>query len=89
MILNPFFVFSHQKTPPFSAKSKYEGESVDVKEDFKGTNISALIGAEYKFSDKFSLGAGYNAGLTNIAKGTDGDGKLTSNGFSINLGIYF
>ena len=72
-----------------SAKAKADGESEDVKEGFKSTNISALFGAEYKFSDKFSLGASYNAGLTNIAKGTDGDGKLTTNGFSVNLGISF
>ena len=72
-----------------SAKSKYEDETVDAKEGFKGSNISALIGAEYKFSDKFSLSAGYNAGLTNIAKDTDGDGKLTTNGFSVNFGFSF
>jgi len=72
-----------------SAKSKYDGETEDAKDGFKGSNISALIGAEYKLSDKFSLGAGYNLGLTNIAKDTNGDGKLTTNGFSINLGVYF
>ena len=72
-----------------SAKSKYDGETEDLKEAFKSSNISALFGAEYKFLDKFSLGASYNAGLTNIAKDTDGDGKLTSNGFSVNLSIYF
>jgi hypothetical protein len=72
-----------------SAKTKSEGETIDVKEDFKGSNFSALFGAEYKFSDKFSLGAAYNTGLTNIVKGADRDGKLTTNGFNINLGIYF
>jgi hypothetical protein len=72
-----------------SAKSKSDGETVDSKEGFKSSNISALFGAEYKFSDKFSLGASYNAGLSNIAKETSGDSKLTSNGFSINLGVSF
>jgi len=72
-----------------SAKSKYKDETEDVKEFYKGTNISALIGAEYKFTDKLSLGASYNAGLSNIGKDMDGDGKLTTTGFSINLGFSF
>jgi opacity protein-like surface antigen len=71
-----------------SAKSKYKDETEDEKEYYKGTNISALIGAEYKFTDKLSLGASYNAGLTNIAKGTD-DGKYTTTGFSVNFGFSF
>jgi opacity protein-like surface antigen len=72
-----------------SAKSKYKDETLDEKEYYKGTNISALIGAEYKFTDKLSLGASYNAGLTNIAKGTDSDGKYTTTGFSVNFGFSF
>lgn len=73
-----------------SAKSKYKDETEDVKEFYKGTNISALIGAEYKFTDKLSLGASYNAGLTNIGKeDMDDGGKLTTTGFSINLGFSF
>ena len=73
-----------------SAKSKYKDETVDEKEFYKGTNISALIGAEYKFTDKLSLGASYNAGLTNIGKeDMDGGGKLTTNGFSVNFGFSF
>ena len=72
-----------------SAKSNYNDEIVDEKDNYKGTNISALFGAEYKFTDQLSLGASYNAGLTNIAKDTDGDGKLTTTGFSINLGFSF
>jgi hypothetical protein len=71
------------------AKAKGDGESVDLKEGYKSSNISALFGAEYKFSDKFSLGASYNAGLSNIAKETSGDSKGTTNGFSINLGVSF
>jgi hypothetical protein len=73
-----------------SAKSKYKDETVDEKEFYKGTNISALIGAEYKFTDKLSLGASYNAGLTNIGKeDMDGGGKLTTTGFSVNFGFSF
>jgi hypothetical protein len=72
-----------------SAKSKYKDETVDQKEFYKGTNISALIGAEYKFTDKLSLGASYNAGLTNIGKDMDDDGKITTNGFSVNFGFSF
>jgi opacity protein-like surface antigen len=72
-----------------AAKSKYKGETEDEKEYYKGTNISALLGAEYKFTDKLSLGASYNAGLTNIGKDMDGDGKQTTTGFSINFGYSF
>ena len=72
-----------------SAKSKYKDEIIDQKDAYKGTNISALLGAEYKFTDKLSLGASYNAGLTNIGKDMEGDGKLTTTGFSINLGFSF
>jgi opacity protein-like surface antigen len=73
-----------------SAKSKYKDETVDEKEFYKGTNISALIGAEYKFTDKLSLGASYNAGLTNIGKeDMDDGGKLTTTGFSVNFGFSF
>jgi hypothetical protein len=72
-----------------SAKSKYKDEIIDQKDAYKGTNISALLGAEYKFTDQLSLGASYNAGLSNIGKDMDGDGKLTTTGFSINLGFSF
>jgi hypothetical protein len=47
-----------------------------------------LLGAEYKFTDKLSLGASYNAGLTSIAKDND-ESKLTTIGFSVNLGFSF
>jgi hypothetical protein len=89
-IANGFYGFAG---PQFglllSAKSTYDGDSEDLKADYKSSNISALFGAEYKFLDKYSLGASYNAGLTNIPKITDGDAKLTTNGFSVNLGISF
>jgi len=71
-----------------SAKSKYKDETVDEKDNYKSTNISALLGAEYKFTDKLSLGASYNAGLTSIAKDND-ESKLTTTGFSINFGFSF
>lgn len=89
-IANGFYGFAG---PQFglllNAKSTYDGDSEDLKADYKSSNISALFGAEYKFLDKYSLGASYNAGLTNIPKITDADAKLTTNGFSINLGISF
>jgi hypothetical protein len=71
-----------------SAKSNYNDEIVDEKDNYKSTNISALFGAEYKFTDKLSLGASYNAGLTSIAKDND-ESKLTTIGFSVNLGFSF
>jgi len=71
-----------------SAKSNYNDEIVDEKDNYKSTNISALLGAEYKFTDKLSLGASYNAGLTSIAKDND-ESKLTTIGFSVNLGFSF
>ncbi len=70
-----------------SAKLDYkiggiEGDE-DIKESFKSTNFSLGIGAGYKMSSGFGVGARYNLGLGNILDATDADLKV--GGFNICL----
>lgn len=67
-----------------SATGEADGESEDIKDDFKPFDIGLLIGLGYKINSKLSIGLNYNAGLINIL-------EASSNGESMkntNIGIY-
>lgn len=72
-----------------SAKAKYDidgdSESEDIKDSFKGFNFSWGIGAGYKLSSGFGVGARYVLGLSNIID--EGDAKVTNNGFHV--GVFY
>ncbi len=67
-----------------SAKAKYDGESVDIKDDCKTFDFSIPVGASYEFSN-FVIDARYNIGLTSIADGGDGKNGV----FCITVGYKF
>ena len=74
-----------------SAKYDYkiggiEGDE-DIKESFKGTNFSVALGAGYRMSNGFGIGARYNLGLSNIADEDDAD--LKTRGFQVGVSFLF
>ncbi len=77
-----------------SAKNKweYEGEedSEDVKEYFKGINFSAAIGAGYRHSSGFGIGARYNLGLANVLDEDTTEGSSAKlSGFQVGVSFLF
>lgn len=64
-------------------------ESSNVKADYKGTDFSAVFGAEYGFADKFVAGARYQAGLSDINKVAEPGYKTTANAFTLSIGYKF
>lgn len=66
-----------------SAKVKFDGESTDVKELFKGSNFSWAIGAGYKMPSGFGIGVRYNLGLGNIVDEDDADIKQSNFGIGV------
>ncbi len=69
----------------FSAKARYAGTSVDLKDQLEKTNLSWCIGAGYKLLSGVGFNARYNLGLSNIAKNATGDPKTKNNAFQLSL----
>lgn len=72
-----------------SAKDKYDGGNDDVKDEFKSTEISALIGAGYTLTNGLGFDARYQLGLSDIIKDNDGEGSLKNNAFIVGLHYFF
>ena len=54
-----------------SAKSKFEGTSVNVKDQFNTIDMALIAGGTYYLMDKkVGISLRYNHGLTNLSKGT-------------------
>ena len=70
-----------------SAKMKAEGESEDIKDSFKGTNISIGVGLGYRLPNGLGFGSRYNLGLGNIVDSEGGDLKL--GGFQLGVSFKF
>jgi hypothetical protein len=68
-----------------SAKRKVDGDTDDVKDGLKGTNISWAIGAGYELPNNLNVGLRYNIGLSDIVD-TVNDSKLKANTFQIYVG---
>jgi hypothetical protein len=66
-----------------SAKLKFEDESEDMKELFKGSNFSWAIGAGYKMASGFGFGVRYNLGLSSIVDEDDVDIKQSNFAFGV------
>jgi len=68
-----------------AAKEKYkddeESETRDIKEEFKSTAFSWVVGAGYLHSSNIGVGARYNLGLSNIGDGWESTAK--HRGFNI------
>lgn len=72
-----------------SAKGKYGGETEDIKEEVKSTDISGIIGVGYFLPMGVGLSARYQLGLSNIAKDTEGEGSLKNKALTFTLGYRF
>jgi len=69
-----------------SAKAKSGGTSVDVKDSFKSTDFSGVLGIGYMSPLNIGADVRYNLGLTNLAK-SSGDGSA-KNGV-IQIGVFY
>ncbi len=73
-----------------SAKGKYQGQTVDIKDYFKSMDFGINIGTGYDFTDHVSAGLRYNAGLVNIGETPDDSDEKIGNGvWSLSLGYKF
>lgn len=61
-----------------SAEEEFDGDTNDVKDDFKGSDISGAFGIEVDLPMKIGFGARYVLGLSNVLTddGSFGDAKL-------------
>lgn len=72
-----------------SAKEEMDGESEDVKDDYKGADFGLNIGAGYDLDMGLGFDVRYNMGLSNIVKDTEGDESIKNNGFQIAVSYSF
>lgn len=70
-----------------SAKAKSDGESMDLKDELKGTDFSGVVGLGYKMDSGLNFAARYNLGLGNIAE--SGEGDLKNNVIQLSVGYMF
>jgi hypothetical protein len=72
-----------------SAKAKADGESTDLKDQFKSTDFSWAVGIGYLIkSVNVGIDARYNIGLSNVAK-SSGDGSAKNSVFQVGLFYVF
>lgn len=73
-----------------SAEAKSGGESEDIKDTLKSTDVSLDFGAAYNITKNFMLGARYNLGLTRVQKDlAPGESESKNSVFQIALGYKF
>jgi len=72
-----------------SAKAKYEGDGIntkiDIKDEFKSTDFSAVAGIDLRLGLGISLDARYQRGFSNLFKDGDSNSWLKNNGFQLAL----
>ena len=65
-------MFSVHAGPQFgvlvSAEEEFNGDSQDIKDDFKGTDVGIALGAEADLPANFGVGLRYIFGVTNVLK---------------------
>ncbi|MDI6034619.1 porin family protein [Flavobacterium sp. LB2P84] len=73
-----------------SAKAKSGGESEDVKDELKSTDVSLNFGLGYDITENFMIGARYNFGLTRLQDELFPDEDESKNSvFQISIGYKF
>ena len=71
-----------------SAKSKFDGNSQDVKDGFNSTDFGMNLGAGYDVAENINLGLRYTFGLSNVLKDS-GTVKAQNSNFALALGYKF
>ncbi len=69
-----------------SAKAEINGESEDMKEYLKGTDIGAALGLGVDLPMGLNFGARFVKGFSNIIEETDGDYKQKNFAFQVSVG---
>lgn len=73
-----------------SAKIKAGGESMDMKDDFKKTDLSWALGVGYAIAEgKIGFNVRYNFGLTKLGKAADGQTAAKIYGRILQAGVYY
>ncbi|MDP3679851.1 MAG: porin family protein [Flavobacterium sp.] len=73
-----------------SAKAKSGGESEDVKDDLKSTDVSLNFGAGYDITPNFMIGVRYSLGLTRLQDEIfPGEDESKNSVFQISVGYKF
>jgi len=68
-----------------SAKDKHNGESTDIKSEYKGFDMSAVLGVGYQFKNNLGVELHYFPGIVNINK----TGTLKDRNRTVSLGAYY
>ena len=73
-----------------SAKVKANGQSMDLKDDFKKTDLAWTLGVGYAIADgKIGFNIRYNFGLSKLGKAADGEKAASVYGRNFQAGIYY
>jgi opacity protein-like surface antigen len=72
-----------------SAKTKAGDNDVDIKDQLKSTNFSALFGAEYNLPMGLFISARYNLGLSKIDDESNSDNYTKANAITFGIGYKF
>ena len=69
-----------------AAKAKNDGNSVNLKDDYKGVDFGLGFGLGYTFDMGLGIGARYNFGLTDVYDGNSDDSYKNS---VAQFGVYY
>jgi hypothetical protein len=72
-----------------SAKAKSDGRTFDAKDEYKKTDLSGIIGAEYTFPVGFNISGRYQLGLSNIGKDAPPGESVKNNSITFTVGFSF
>jgi len=72
-----------------SAKSKFDGVSVDVKDELKSVDFGLNFGLGYDFTPNVYAGFRYNLGLSNIVDAKGDDDEIKNSVLSLSIGYKF
>jgi hypothetical protein len=68
-----------------SAKSKFDGKSIDIKDGYKTLDFAWAFGAGYHFSPEFGVNARYNLGISKL----DDDGNQKAHNSVLQIGVFY
>ena len=73
-----------------SAKLRADGESADIKDEFKKTSLSWVIGVGYTIAEgKIGFNLRYNFGFSKLGKSVDGEPAGKAYGRTLQAGVFY